>query len=218
MKSFLEGFFSENKYDIVKLIFSDTLSRKTENFYNLPLTSDITSFEQFSSLETIKDVFNYFKSNPNKYNHQFDFYYGYSLPRLKSRISEMDFVLSFIRSLGTSTHTLFYFVPLNYRNISTVLNERIRTNVEFLGKHLEEYGFDCLDLTGEISNYDYFLDKEHLKSEGRKILANSLAKKISPKMYHTLNSNVDHYCGGYLRQIEPVLFRKYASKYAELIS
>ena len=37
-------------------------------------------------------------------------------------------------------------------------------------------------------------------------------------MYHTLNSNVDHYCGGYLRQIEPVLFRKYASKYAELIS
>lgn len=214
----VEGFFSENKYDIVKLIFSDTLSRKTENFYNLPLTSDITSFEQFSSLETIKDVFNYFKSNPNKYNHQFDFYYGYSLPRLKSRISEMDFVLSFIRSLGTSTHTLFYFVPLNYRNISTVLNERIRTNVEFLGKHLEEYGFDYLDLTGEISNYDYFLDKEHLKSEGRKILANSLAKKISPKMYHTLNSNVDHYCGGYLRQIEPVLFRKYASKYAELIS
>lgn len=195
----VEGFFSENKYDIVKHIFSDTLSRKTENFYNLPLTSDITSFEQFSSLATIKDVFNYFKSNPNKYNHQFNFYYGYSLARLKSRISELDFVLSFIRSLGTSTHTLFYFVPLNYRNISSVLNERIRTNVEFLGKHLQEYGFDYLDLTREISNYDFFLDKEHLKSDGRKLLANFLAKEISPKMYQTLNSSVDHYSGGYLR-------------------
>lgn len=82
----VEGFLNNDQIQVAKDIFTNSLNLKTENFYDFPLSSDILSFKQFETFKTIREVFGYFKLNPKIYEHQFDFYYGYSFSKLKKKV------------------------------------------------------------------------------------------------------------------------------------
>lgn len=196
-------------------IFSDKLKKLTDQFYNTSLTEDIRRFNEFAQCKSIRDIFNYFKVNPDDKHAQFNFYYGYSEERLRSRLSELENLLNFFSTIKKDTKVVFWFCPLNFNCVSEELSVGINKNINYLIEFIKKRGFSTIDLTRLIASNNDFLDKEHLKYTGRMKVAQELAKEVSPFLYHTLNSSVTHYTGGYLRQIEPVKFREYAKIYEE---
>lgn len=213
----IDSLFNKKPYDVAIQIYSNKLNEQTENFYNLPLTTDITKYKEFNSCTTIRDVFNYFKQNPSIYSHQFDFYYGYSLARLKNRLTPLESVLDFFHSIKTDSKLFCWLTPLNNKYFSQELDKSIRDKTSYLSDFIKKKGLTCLDFTYSITESNKFLDKEHLNINGRRELAKLLSANISKSIYPTLNSSIKHYGGGCLRQIEPFQFRLYSKLYEEFL-
>lgn len=156
----------------------------------------------------VRDVYNFFKSNREAYYTQYAFYYGYNLNT--KRLEEFLKLDCLINGLEGVT-PLYYITPVNYQLMSDKTKERLDKNIALIKKSLDRMVFDYSHLLVK----EHFYDKEHLRFDGRKSLANKLGVDMSSYLIPG-NTLLKCYRGTLFKQIDPPTFRKRASIFESL--
>lgn len=207
INSFTFNYFSSHLKEMTELYYSGNLDKE----FNPELYAQLDLIKQKSGggeSPIVRDVYNFFKSNREAYSTQYAFYYGYNLNT--KRLEEFLKLDCLINGLESVT-PLYYITPVNYQLMSDKTQERLDKNIALIKRSLDRMVFDYSHLVVK----EHFYDKEHLRFDGRKSLANKLGVDMSSYLI-TGNTLLKCYRGTLFKQIEPPTFRKRAAIFESL--
>ena len=151
--------------------------------YNEYLNSPVFNGNVYAG--TVRDFVGkeYEKITDQRIKNKLIFQYMYGLNKDNKKFKSMMRIVEILKN--TAVAALFYVTPIDYqtgeKHLGTVFSDRIAENVDIMKSYLSENGMPVIDLSRSLETnhfYHHLYPREHLRTYGRKFVADRISKKL----------------------------------------